>query len=123
MTDSASNDRRELERLNVESGMAESRGDAEWLRGVIAPELVFQRANGAVTTAEGFLMKVAPSAPRETTIESVQLYGGRAVVTCVVTMPVEGVPKRFHNVRLWVRRPAGWVMLAWANEAVAGGQG
>ena len=121
MVNAVPDDRRELERLNVEIGAAESRGDAEWLRGVIAPELVFQRANGAVATAEGFLLKVAPGAKRETAIEKVEVFGGRAVVTCVVTMPVEGVAKRFHNVRLWVRRAKGWVMLAWANEGVAGG--
>ncbi len=54
---------------------------------------------------------------RDTEIESIHLYGDRAVVTCIVTMP-QKPPNKYHNVRLFIRETAGWKLLGWANEAI-----
>jgi hypothetical protein len=78
-----------LAHLNVQIGNAETNGDRDWLDGVLAPELTFRRANGAVCDRKGYLEAVAPSDPRETDIDSISLYGDRAVVTCIVTVTVQ----------------------------------
>jgi len=111
-------DEDELRELNLRIGTAESEGDRAFLDGVLAPVLAFRRANGALVDRAAFLDGVQPSAARETEIESVELLGhDRAVVTCAVTMTTDDGPKRFHNVRLFVRSGGGpWQLLAWANE-------
>lgn len=108
----------ELRELNTRIGLAESQGDREFLASVLAPALVFRRANGTVVDRATFLDGVAPGAERETEIGSVTLHGEhRAVVTCVVTMVVGEQRRRFHNLRVFVRSDAGaWQLLAWANE-------
>lgn len=109
-----------LEDLNRQIRVAETQGDREWLAGVIAPKLAFQRANPekTVTDRDGYLEAVKPGVNGETEIESISLYGNRAVVTCIVTLKTEGGDKRFHNVRLWIRREESWQLLGWANEAL-----
>ncbi len=50
---------------------------------------------------------------RETEIlEPIEVEGDRAIVKCVVTVG----PKKFHNLRLFVRRGGQWKLLGWANE-------
>ena len=61
-----------------------------------------------------FLDAVASGSDRDTEVESIHLYGDRAVVTCIVTMKPGG--ERYHNLRLFVRREGGWKLLGWANE-------
>ena len=75
-----------LAQLNVDIGAAETRGDRAFLDSVIAEQFAFRRASGAVVDRPGYLAAVAESEPRLTEIESIQLYGDRAVVTCVVTL-------------------------------------
>ena len=109
-----------LEQLNIQIGIAESKGDDEsrkWLGGILAPQLAFRRANGATfDNRDEFLKKVKPSEPHEpervTEIVSIDLHGNRAIVTCVVSMG----DKRYHNLRLFVRHEAQWKILGWANE-------
>jgi hypothetical protein len=58
-------------------------------------------------------MAVAPSdSRRQTQVESIALWGNRAVVTCIVTIG----NMRYHNVRLFIRQDQAWKILGWANE-------
>lgn len=105
-----------LVRLNVDIGVAETNGDRAFLDNVIDQQLAFRRANGAVVDRAGYLAAVATSEPRETDIESIQLYGDRAIVTCIVTLlRTNGERPRFHNARMFARTGAGWKLLGWAN--------
>jgi len=106
-----------LAQLNVQIGEAESKGDRNWLDGVIAPKLAFRRADGTtIDDRADFLKKVARGDPRETTVESIDLNGDRASVTCIVTVKSAGGNKRYHNLRLFVRHEGKWKLLGWANE-------
>ena len=109
-----------LEDLNVRIRDAETQGDREWLAGVIAPKLAFQRANPekTVTDRDGYLDAVKPGVNGETEVESICLYGNRAVVTCIVTLKTDRGDQRFHNVRLWIRNEGRWKLLGWANEGL-----
>ena len=110
------NDEQELRELNIEIGDAENRGDVEWLSGILAPRLAFQRADKRRTIDDqvSFLQKVEAGGDRVThLIEPVQLFGDRAVVQCIV----KSGGKEFHNLRLFVRREGKWKLLAWANES------
>ena len=111
------NDAETLKQLNIQSGEAESRGDRDWLEGVIAPRLAFQRADRVtVDDRSQFLSKVKTSDARQTRIESIDIIGDRAVVKCVVTLMSAGTAKSYHNLRLFVRQAGKWKLLAWANE-------
>jgi hypothetical protein len=103
-----------LKQMNIEIGEAETRGDHKWLAGVLAPELAFSRASGAVDDAGRYLQKVAGSNKRATEVESVEVLGNRAIVKCIVAQ--DG--KKYHNLRLWIRREGKWLLLGWANEPV-----
>lgn len=108
-----------LAQLNVAIGTAETDGDRAFLEAVLAEQLAFRRASGAVVDRAGYLAAVAPSEQRTTEVESVQLCGDRAVVTCIVTLhrANDDLP-RFHNVRLFTRTDDGWKLLGWANAAI-----
>jgi len=109
------NDEQALKELNGKIGDAENRGDHEWLAGVLAPKLAFQRADEQKTVDDqvAFLQKVKSGGSRETQIvEPIDLYGDRAIVKCIVTVGNQ----RFHNLRLFVRREGQWKLLGWANE-------
>ena len=105
-----------LAQLNVEIGVAETNGDRAFLDGILAEQLAFRRASGAVVDRPGYLAAVAESEQRITEVEAIQLYGDRAVVTCVVTLVrANGERPRFHNVRLFTRAATGWQVIGWAN--------
>ncbi len=111
----------ELTALNIQIGANETKGDAlarQWLDQVIAPALAFRRASGKFDGRAEFLAAVAPGDKRETTVESVEVYGGRAVVRCVVTVEGPTGEKRFDNLRLFVRHEGRWRLLGWANEPI-----
>ena len=108
-----------LKKLNIDIGAAEDRGDRDWLSGILAPRLAFQRADDQQTVDDqvAFLQKVKKkddsADPRKTEIiEPIDLDGDRAIVKCIVT--VGG--RVFHNIRLFVRRDGQWKLLGWANE-------
>ena len=112
-----SNDQQSLSALNVEINKAENDGDRDFLAGVLAPELAFSRANGDVDDGGRFLQRAAPKkdpgALDPKSIE-VKLFGKRAIVLCEI---VQG-GKKYHNIRLFVRRGEDWKLLGWANEEV-----
>lgn len=113
------NDTETLTQLNIQIGEAESRGDRDWLDGVIAPELAFRRADRK--TIDGrvqFLSKVKASDSRQTRIESIDVIGDRAIVKCVVTLKLAEADKSYHNLRLFVRQAGEWKLLGWANEPI-----
>lgn len=99
--------------LNQEIGTLESAGDVESLRSIAASVLAFRRRDGSLADRSAYLSKINPG-PRQTTIESIQLYGNRAVVACVV----EIAGARTHNLRLFVKEQDRWRLLGWANEPV-----
>lgn len=121
------NDFTELVALNIQIGDLESAGEAQKLADILATKLAFRRANATIDdrgtvggkAPDGFLDKVVPG-PRVTEVESIHLYGDRAVVTCIVTMPLDPPDKRkkYHNVRLFIREKDGWKLLGWANEEI-----
>lgn len=105
--------------LNQKIGEAEERGDRHFLDSILAPAIAFRRADpqGTIVDREAFLDNVKPSAARTTEVESVAYLGAmRALVTCIVTMTVDGKRKRFHNLRIFARVNQEWKLLAWANE-------
>jgi hypothetical protein len=111
-------DKEDLRTLNVAINDAENAGEMGFLASILAPELAFSRAKGAVVDDAGrFLQAVATKrSPGELRPESIKIdtHGNRAIVMCVIT---EG-GKNYHNIRLFVRRDAKWKLLAWANEQV-----
>ena len=113
-------DHEQLQKLNVEIGSAEARGDKAFFEELLAPVFAMRRAGGnRMDDREQFIEAVAESAERVTEVESITLFeSDRALVTCVVAMETAEGPKRFHNVRLFTRQAADapWTLLAWANE-------
>ena len=110
-------DKEDLRTLNVAINDAENAGEMGFLASILAPELAFSRASGAVDDAGRFLQKAATkNPPGELRPESIKIdpFGNRAIVTCVITE--DG--KDYHNIRLFVRKDAKWKLLAWANERV-----
>ncbi len=117
------NDIDALRKLNIEIGDRETQGDDVWFEGVLAPVLAFQRADGKTfDNRDAFVAKVKssdkPNDDRETEVKSVEIYGNRAVVKCIVTVKYKSGDKRFHNLRLFVRHNGEWKVLGWANEPV-----
>ena len=110
-------DEQVLRELNAQISEAENDGNRDWLASILAPRLAFQRADEARTVddRDTFLQKVQSGGKRKTlSIGPIEVYGGRAIVQCVVA---EG-DQEFHNLRLFVRREGGWKLLGWANEPV-----
>lgn len=108
-------DRAALTALNKKIAKAEDRGDRDWLSGILAPRLAFQRADDQKTIDDqvAFLQKVEAGSKRATRIiEPIELFGDRAIVQCIVTVGGQ----EFHNLRLFVRHDGSWKLLAWANE-------
>jgi hypothetical protein len=91
------------------------------LKEIVASALAFPRGSGKIVDRCGFLAANNPnnpSNPGDRRIKpesfSVNLYGNRAVVSCVVTM--NGLDT--HNIRLFVKEDGNWKLLGWANEPV-----
>jgi hypothetical protein len=104
-----------LTEINLKISSAEDAGDATWLASVLAPRLAFQRADDAKTVDNeiAFLQKIKAGRVSEARIiEPIAMFGNRAVVQCVVKVD----DRKFHNLRLFVKREGSWKLLAWANE-------
>jgi hypothetical protein len=116
------NDIEKLTQLNKQIGERESAGDAAahaWFEGLLASRLAFRRADlKTVDDRTEFISKVAPSDPRETLVESVDVNGNAAFVKCIVTVRSPGGEKSYRNLRLFVRDGTDWKLLGWANEPV-----
>jgi len=113
-------DHETLEVMNVEIGLAESRGDKGYFEDVLASSFAFRRVTGIVVDRRQYIDAVAPSAVRTTNVRSITYVGdARAVVSCIVTMEVQGAQKAFDNLRVFIRADdRRWRLLAWANEAM-----
>jgi cbb3-type cytochrome oxidase subunit 3 len=108
-----------LRQVNIDIGQAESAGTAAFFGGLLAPVFAFRRANGTIADRAAFLAAVAAGPARDTAIDSITFVGNdRAIVSCVVSMEVQGERRRFHNLRVFVKSDAGasWLLMAWANE-------
>jgi hypothetical protein len=101
----------ELFLLNQEINSAENIGDLDRLKEIINPFFAFRRRNGTIVNRDTFLQSPKPGS-REMKIESIQIYGNRAVVTCVVTDSEVST----HNIRLFTKEEGNWKLLGWANE-------
>jgi hypothetical protein len=104
---------RELVLLNEEIGTAENAGDLRRLGEIVAPFLAFRRRDGLIVDRDAFL-QTPRLGGRETRIESIQVYGNRAVITCIVTD--SGAVT--HNIRLFAKEEDNWRLLGWANEPI-----
>lgn len=93
--------------------VAENAGDLAELGRFIAPQLAFLRRDGSFVDRDAFLQASRPGR-RELRIESVQVYGMRAVVACTVT----DADMVTHNLRLFAKEQGDWKLLGWANEPV-----
>jgi len=112
-------DKQALIDLNEQINDAENNGNREWLATILAPRLALQRADKPRTIDDqvAFLQKVEPGGKRVLLkIESIELYGDRAIVKCIIAVGDAVGDKEFHNIRLFVRREGDWKLLAWANE-------
>jgi Domain of unknown function (DUF4440) len=103
-----------LIRLNEAINTAENAGDLAALDRMTAARLAFRRRDGTVVDRDVFLAAAKPG-QRRLQIESVQVFGARAVVACTVT---DGAAVT-HNLRLFVQEGDDWKLLGWANAPVA----
>jgi hypothetical protein len=101
----------ELLLLNQKINTAENSGDLKPLEEIITSFFAFRRRDGTIVNRDTFLQSPRPGR-REMKIESIQVYGNRAVVTCIVTD--SGVST--HNIRLFTKEEGNWKLLGWANE-------
>jgi hypothetical protein len=101
----------ELLSLNQEINAAENNGNLKHLEERITSLFAFRRRDGTIVNRDTFLQNPR-SGNREIRIESIQVYGNRAVVTCIVTD--SGVST--HNIRLFTKEGGNWMLLGWANE-------
>lgn len=107
-----------LIRLNKQITAAENAGDLERLGTFIAQKLAFQRRDRSVVDRDAFLQTPRPG-HRTLRIESIQVYGDRAVVACMVTDAAQTSASQItHNLRLFVRQGVDWKLLGWANAPV-----
>jgi hypothetical protein len=94
--------------LNHAINATEDAGDVATMDQCLAEALAFRRFDGKVVNRADFLKGVKPSGPRSIEVRSVDLVGqARALVRCVVTMPVEGRERTFDNLRLFQRGDDG----------------
>lgn len=78
-------------------------GDQAKTRGLLDKDFTFTSSKGRTQTAEEFVAGLAPSMQLARTDVQVRMYGQVAVVT--------SVRGRERGVRIWVKRPAGWLAL------------
>jgi hypothetical protein len=109
-----SNDIDALLQLNDAINAAENAGDLAALGAMIASRIAFRRRDGSIVDRDAFLATPRPG-ERRLQVESVQVYGARAVVACTVT--ISGTST--HNLRLFAKEDGAWKLLGWANEPAA----
>jgi hypothetical protein len=111
-----------LRALNAAIGDAERGGDTAFFQRVLADDLIFRRASGAVVTKQQFLYDLEPNAfvvMRDEVVD-VQVYDDSVVVTVRVTAqrPGDQTPQDYLNIRRFVNRRGEWQMQAWLNTAL-----
>jgi len=108
----------DIQRLTELTGLIneyENTAKQDLMAPLLAPRLAFQRADPAATVDDqvAFIQKMKTDRTRTVDkIDPIQLYGNRAIVSCIIS--VDGKP--YHNLRLFVRRDGDWKLLGWANE-------
>jgi hypothetical protein len=114
----------ELIQLNHSIAELEQRRDPgaiARLDALIAPELIFRRADGTVVGKAEFMAGLqgpSPFASRTSEAVTAVVVGSRALVTLiVVTTRPDGSSARYRNVRVWDRRADGWSLGVWFNES------
>jgi hypothetical protein len=111
-------DEEKLKELNERIGKAESEGDEEFLREVLADELVFRRASGKVVTKEEFLAEVQKNkSERQSKDIKVNLDEERN--TALVSLIVRVMESEFKNLRVFVRNENEWQCLMWFNTKIS----
>ena len=112
----------ELTELNEQMAEQERRGDDEaatFFRTILADDLIFRRASGAVVTKQQFLYDLTPDAFEvlNSSINGIQVHGEVAVVTVMVEAKRRGQEqeKQYLNVRRFVRRRGQWQLEGWLN--------
>jgi hypothetical protein len=107
-------DETELKTINERIGEAEQTADEEFLRQVLADELVFRKAGGSVVTKQQFLADLAKNNfARET--KNVKVTLDEEKQTALVSLVVHALGSDFQNLRLFVRRETGWQCIVWFN--------
>lgn len=111
-------------------GEAEKGRDDEFFKGLLADNLTFRRASGAIVDKETFLTDLRNPGNTYEKLESkdiaVQVYEGIALVTLLVHAsgtregkPFDGV---FRNIRIFLREPGKtpeWQLHSWFNVSVS----
>jgi hypothetical protein len=111
-------DEAELVRLNEQIGAAEQNGEAEFLRGVLAEELVFRRASGSVVSKEQYLADVTKNMfERES--KNIKVTFDEENNLALVVLVVHARGSDFQNLRVFRRRENGWQCLVWFNTKAA----
>jgi hypothetical protein len=109
-----------LTELTTKINDSENQGDRQYLSGILAPRLAFQRGDLQRTVDDqvAFLQKVQPAEPgHERTlvkIGPIHLDGNQAAVSCIIRVGGQD----YRNLRLFVKRDEIWKLLGWANDAV-----
>ena len=110
--------------LNVLMGEAELSRDESFLRAILADDLVFRRANGAVVTKEDYLSELIKP---ENTYENLsaenikaQINGEAALVSLIVRAKGKRGEKEFEgnfrNLRVFLQRDKNWQCAVWHNS-------
>jgi len=104
----------ELLKINEQIGAAEEAGDARFLRGVLADELVFRKGDGGVVNKAQFLADV-PNRKFERVSKNIKIAFDDGENLALVTLTVEALGNEFRNLRVFERRAAGWQCIIWFN--------
>ena len=109
----------ELTDLTRKMTDAEKCGDVPFFREVLAEDLIFRRAKGAVVTKEQFILDLKEDAYEklEANVLEVRDYPDGAVVNVKVIAKRRGEESeaQYLNVRRFVRRDGKWQLIAWLN--------
>ena len=109
--------------LNVLIGEAELNRDENFLRDVLADELVFRRANGSIVTKDEYLaeLKIPENTYEYLHSENIkaQVKDENALVSLVVRAKGKRGEKefegKFRNLRVFVRKDKNWQCVIWHN--------
>lgn len=113
--------------LNKQIGEAELRRDETFLRDVLADELVFRRASGAVVTKEEYLAELIKPENTYEYLESENLRFIANEEIAVVTLIVKAKGKRgekefegkFQNRRVFIEQQGNWKCIVWFNTKIS----
>lgn len=109
-------DESELIKINERIGEAEVKGDAEFLRAVLADELIFRKGDGSVVNKEEFLRDV-PNKKFERESSEIKVTFDNEGNLALVTLKIRALGSKFRNLRVFERRgdAAGWQCIVWFN--------